>query len=386
MKLTVGPEHDRKEVEIVPYDEGLSAGVTDLYRSIFGSRSTDLFERRRRWQYEANPSCARLASYIQVALHAGRVVGHMGAYPMPLRYVDRVREAQCGADLMVDPAFKGLGTVLVKRYAAQTPGVGCGVHPAAQSIVSQFGGRPWAVSRTRYFLRLRDRGAWCRWLRRRIPARLAPAVSPAWTGWIPLGAPGGARAEPLDGPPLTRRDAPRPGSADIRELDRFGADYDALWAGFSKRVRFTIEKTAAYMNWRYVECPTMTPFRWGLYEAERLVAVVVGLRHPILDGARRPCGSEGELLELVADGASEGGLGALVAAAVAHLDRASVDTVSTTGLHPSLYPTLERLGFERRTSDRFANVLIFTEEDWRFVESFGDEDWYLTAGDGDALN
>lgn len=387
MIVEVGREGERKRVEVRPFESEWFPGVLDLYRHIFGSRSTGQFERRWRWQYEANPSCEALPSYLQVALHEGRVVGHMGAYPMPLRYAGEVRQAQCGADLMVHPDYKGLGTRLVKRYAAQTPGVGCGVHPAAQSIVSQFGGRPWGTSRTRFFYRLGDGGAWCRVIRRYLPDALAGAVSPAWTRWIPFRAPARAANERLEGPPLRVRRLPRRSAgADLRDLPAFDAAYDELWNRFSADLEFTIEKTAAYMNWRYVDCPTMSPFRSGLYEGGRLVAVLVGVDYPLTDKARRRAGAEGEILELIFADASEQGLEDLVAAGIHRLNEASVDTVNTTGLHPRAYPLLERMGFERRASDRFANILIFSDEDWEFVERYSEGDWYLTAGDGDALN
>ena len=66
-----------------------------------------------------------------------------------------------------------------------------------------------------------------------------------------------------------------PAGLQIRSIDRFADDYDALWKKVVDKIGVCVERNAAYMNWRYVDKPGETYYRYGLYENSQLKAVII---------------------------------------------------------------------------------------------------------------
>ncbi len=61
----------------------------------------------------------------------------------------------------------------------------------------------------------------------------------------------------------------------LRPLDRFGPDADALWARFREGIGVGVDRTATYLNWRFVDKPDEAYTRTGYYDGDRLVGFVV---------------------------------------------------------------------------------------------------------------
>ena len=178
---------------------------------------------------------------------------------------------------------------------------------------------------------------------------------------------------------------PLSSAIDIRPIARFDESYDVLWRRASRKFTYSLDKTATYLNWRYVDCPTMKPFCLGLFdEQEELSGIVVAASYVRRDRHGHLCGTDGELLELIADVPPGEALEQLIIAAMRALSRAGVDEVGVTGLHVDYHAVLRKLGFVHQRNDRFGVVLML--EPGHHIESLcSDEASYTTAGDGDAL-
>ena len=134
--------------------------------------------------------------------------------------------------------------------------------------------------------------------------------------------------------------------ADIRSLDRFGKSYDALWEKMRGNFSITVDKNSEYLNWRYFDCPTLRePVVHGLYEDGELAGVIVAAAYSTLDRRRRPCGRNGEILELIAAGASSSGIEALVLSASKLLDAKMVDKIGILCKEPYMQEALRGIGF-----------------------------------------
>lgn len=81
----------------------------------------------------------------------------------------------------------------------------------------------------------------------------------------------------------------------IKEIEEFDSGYDVLWEAVSKNIRVSVDRSAAFMNWRYVHKPGEHYYRYGLYINNWLVAVVVfSIKH-------KHDGLVGYIMELVFD-------------------------------------------------------------------------------------
>ncbi|MBS1742101.1 MAG: GNAT family N-acetyltransferase [Bacteroidetes bacterium] len=99
-------------------------------------------------------------------------------------------------------------------------------------------------------------------------------------------------------------DAPRVvkqhSNSSIQAIDHFGADYDEIWNRASADIKICADRSAAYMNWRYIQKPGEHYYRYGLYEGNKLTGVVVfSIKH-------KHGGLVGTILELVFDPSDTG--------------------------------------------------------------------------------
>ena len=361
--------------------------VLALYRRYFGGWSAKRFAARWHWQYETNPYCSERPSFIQVGLCGEEVVAHMGAFPIPLRLGETRCIAMCGADFVIDDRCRWIALQLFKNFVARAPVLGSGVHPAARRIFEQLGGRVLSLSHDRFIYRLGNGGAISRKIRSRLPSPVARLVSPrvirklVRSPAVRLASadePSRHMAELMVLPPLSS-------AIDIRPIARFDESYDVLWRRASRKFTYSLDKTATYLNWRYVDCPTMKPLCLGLFDEQgELSGVVVAASYVHTDRHGHLCGTDGELLELITDMPPGESLEHLIIAAMRALNRAGVDEVGVTGLRVDYHAVLRKLGFVHQRNDRFGVVLML--EPGHHIESLcSDEASYTTAGDGDAL-
>ena len=62
---------------------------------------------------------------------------------------------------------------------------------------------------------------------------------------------------------------------EIKAIDIFDTIYDRLWLRVAENIQVCVERSAAYMNWRYVDKPGEHYYRYGLYIDNKLTGIIV---------------------------------------------------------------------------------------------------------------
>ena len=349
--------------------------VAELYAAHFGAWASERFAQRRHWQFEAVPWADELPPRNLVAVAGDRVVGLMTASPLPLRTPRGPVVVASTGDLAVEKGYPILPLQLSREHASRAPVLSAGASPEAERIGRAAGSVVVPLSTATFTYPLRHRGAIRRALRRRLPHWLCPAIEP----WATAVA---SRIRPPADAPQPRPVPALDGAPQLCALTAFDARYDALWRQFAEHAPRGLDKDARYMTWRYLEAPVHSVHSYGVAGAEgTLTAAVVLGSCTQLDDARRPCGTTGEILELIVRDPENRDLvtGCLVRA-IELLDRAGVDNVRTTGLCKTYHRALLDLGFARDDAARHRLAVNLADND------LGDEhEWYVSAGDGDQL-
>ncbi len=148
----------------------------------------------------------------------------------------------------------------------------------------------------------------------------------------------------------------------------------------------TLDKDASYLNWRYVDCPTFRhPILRGLYRDGKLAGVAVAGAYTVLDDDRKPCGADGEVLELITADATEREIEALLLSVCRELDTRLVDSIGALSLDATVREALARIGFETEEDKRFETMVLLDPPYPKTSCLTSTEGVYLTAGDGDIL-
>ncbi len=347
-----------------------------LYRRHFGEVRAERFAELWHWQYRDNPFCRELAPFIQVLLRNGEVIAHMGAFPLPLRLRGERQLALCGADLVADREGRLAVLQMIGRLANRPPAFATAIHAGALGVFRHCGARVLPISRQGYSLRLRSRGAWCRAIRGRLPAAFAELCTPGLIGALEglsrLGR----------GPDRIRSRTMRAADGvEVRPMDRFGEAYEELWQKACLRCPNSLDKTAEYMNWRYLDQPQGQALCLAAHRPNgELTGILVAAAISAFDSHKRPCGCDGEILELIVEQPSLAE--PLLTRAVDVLDRQKVDRVAATGLSQDLGLVLLEMGFLAVEEERLAASMVVSGG-----EALPDspESWYWTGGDGDGL-
>ena len=369
-----------RKVTVVPFEPAHRAGMIALWQRHFGAWTAERFDRRWDWQFNTNPFKNDREPGLFVAVREGTqdVVGAMTATPVPLRYEGSVRTSLCGGALAVDEPYRGRCMDLARLLVKSSPAIAGGLHPSVRTIVKHFGFAYVPGSTRRFVLWLRHDGSRARQLRRHLRRSMTALATPRLVSLLPKNLFGRALPKTSALPSTQVR-------ADIRPIDRFGADYDALWQRASASISCTIERSSTYMNWRHVDCPTQTSIRLGLYENGVLKAIAIGANRIEHDWTLTPCVMQGEITELIADEPGSPGVEALVVELVRRIDARRCDTIGTLGLRPEYHALLRRLGFADSTDESFAMVANPFKERVRNLDLKTEEQWLISAADSDAL-
>ncbi len=195
----------------------------------------------------------------------GQTVGSTGVMHRRMQILDRTRQVGQAVDLNVDqehrfagPALK-LQRAVVEKLGSGDPDLLYGfANRQSTALLRRAGYRPM--------------GELQRWVK---PLRLGPRLQSRGQGGV---------ARTLAGRialPLLRMASPETyryhgRSRWVEDVERFDARFDALWATAASRFAVVGERTAAYLGWRFGQCPAGRHDMLGLTDGEdRLAAYVV---------------------------------------------------------------------------------------------------------------
>jgi hypothetical protein len=168
--------------------------------------------------------------------------------------------------------------------------------------------------------------------------------------------------------------------ADVREVDRFGADHDRLWARVGPRFTCAVVRDASYLNWKYVAQPGQHFRRLEIRRGEDIVAVVVVTTRDQEPGyAYR----RGFIIDLVVDPEDRPAVHAALRAACERLQRDGADLAWCDVINPVLERELEACGFLRREATRWLLVSTAGADTAAAAALCDPQAWLVTAGYSD---
>ncbi|MFZ7094488.1 GNAT family N-acetyltransferase [Primorskyibacter sp. 2E233] len=338
---------------------------------------------RHHWQFEDTPFKADTTAdpTIWLAEDGGRIIGTIAVQDGALWVGGRAVPASWIVDVMVHPEARGRGLshrihdrVIVERkvlvtltMAAATRRVaeraGClTLGPVGQFILPHgLSGR--TVAR---FLKYKSQfGSLGR--RRLLRAFVSTEIGP----WI-VAALGRATAK------ARRLSAPKPSAGTdataIREVSLFPDEIDTLWQQARPHFPVVFERSAQFLNWRFVDCPGLTYRRFLLYRGDALAGYLVTR---VGEPEELPLGVVADAFALPDDPAT---LDALLAHAVAVLAPES-DYLEAAASHPAWQQALRRAGFLRTRTMR--PTVVCTDPVLRDELASFLDDWHFTKADHD---
>jgi hypothetical protein len=174
--------------------------------------------------------------------------------------------------------------------------------------------------------------------------------------------------------------AKRAVSADllVRQVDRFDADTDALWAAFAPSTQLAVIRDAHYLNWRYRDAVDasyqLCECRDRRTGALRGIAVLTQ-RDLLVDNA-------GFIVDWLVPADDLDATVALVAAAEEFANTRSTKVLATLFQHRDpRFVRFQQLGFYVIGTTYFQVVIPFETHDTLFYK----EQWYHTLGDSDLV-
>ncbi len=302
-----------------------------LYREVFGEDLTESSRRRWRWQYLDNPQTGPDGPQIWVAKDDGQPLGQYASMPVQLWWGGREVRSSWGMDVFLRPEARGrgLGALLFGTWSDHVEvALGLGLTPSSYGLFKKL--RYADVGPVPFLQKVLDPRAVAR---RRLQARLPGA----------LAAVAAAVAGPLAGASLGMRhkERARPESKDVevRAVTRFGAAHDGLWERARESYAMCVRRDAAYLNWKYADCPHRQYAMCEAWRGGELLGYAVS-RHALHDGLRL-----GWLLDVFAHADDHAAKDALIGAVLDDLRRAGVARAQAFSLNAALRRNLEQRGF-----------------------------------------
>lgn len=335
--------------------------ITRLYGEVFGRDLATSSRRRWRWQYLDNPNTGPEGPEIWIARDGNRILGQYASMPVKLWWKDREARASWGMDVFVtaEARGRGVGARLFTAWADHVEvALGLGLTPSSHGLFRKLGYAD--VGPVPFFQKVLDP-------RRVADRRFGPGLGRIVAPLVGLAL----RARFRDRPMIPSHGRP---AADVRTVTTFTPDYDDLWERTRGSYMMCARRDAAYLNWKYRDCPHR---RYALWEARvnrRLVGFAVS-RHEMHRDLRL-----GWIVDLFTDAGDAHARDALLDAVMRSFREAGVARAQSFSLGLPLAASLRRRGFfSARSPMRFcvrakaqaAEVIAETER-WHVV--FGDSD------------
>lgn len=329
-----------------------------LYREVFGEDLTEASRRRWRWQYLDNPQNGPEGPAIWVARDGATLLGQYASMPVRLWWGDREVVASWGMDVFVraEARGRGVGALLFGTWSDHVEvALGLGLTPSSYGLFKKL--EYVDVGPVPFYQRVLDAKAVAV---RRLGPGVGRIVSPVLAGVLRWRHPdgGGKRAHAVEVKPITR----------------FAPAYDRLWERVRGSYAMCVRRDAAYLNWKYVDCPHR---RYALREARRsgeLAGFAVS-RHEDFRGLRI-----GWIIDVFTDGGDEEARDSLVAATLDDFRAAGVARVQAFSMNAALGRALQGRGFMTGPSPMQFCVRARVAADEVFAERGR---WHVVFGDSD---
>lgn len=349
-------------MNIVPYEPRFRSDLLTFLEREFPDYPRKCEPRYFDWLFGANPLGASLDTY-QLLVHDDHVVGQIGTLRTRLRVGDRWVDGRWVVDLVIDPEFRGglAARQLFKRAMATAPLVmATGVATHVVPIYNGLGWKRLPVMRARY----------CAFRPSRLLAlaqttEAAPRTIPG----VRLGVAVADRVLPLAGRML----AAAKRSSDIHEVERFEPEWDADIDTLSARLCVTEYRSAALLNWKFVERPIGT-HRIVVIRSRRGLRGMIVLRWMTRPSVARWV----DVVDYLVDPDDHVGFGRLADAALAIASASSVDFVRFRLSHPSHTDLLRPPVWVDHTRPINDDVFVYSA-DPQLVATLESAPWHLTA-------
>ncbi|MDB4954917.1 MAG: hypothetical protein JWO36_2486 [Myxococcales bacterium] len=292
------------------------------------------------WQFKCNPHDDGRSPFLVGALDDETIVALNGYMPARIKFQGRPIHSCWSCDTYVSPSFRGrgFGKELVSRVSAAAPVMlGYGISDMSDPIFDKYD-----------------------WL-------LHPHIDLLFFHVAEKGLAG--RVKNL-GSRLTRKRNGSAGSSSTvshEEGQWFSGEVDALWTESRAGYFSTVERDAAYLNWKYQQHPLNRYTSYSLRSNARLRGVLIARHDPEESVIVDYCGPADDVRAMCE----------LASAAVEDLSHRATKRIRCETTHPAMIEALKRAGFiSSRYTSRFRV---------RSNESAIDplKDWFLMPGDSD---
>ena len=327
------------------------------------------FDRRRsggpslpeywRWKYFDNPAGPACVAAARVG---DEIVGTLGFLPVRTRVHAREVVATQQVDVAILPEHRGGGLYFQLAHAVIE-------EAARRGIAFGFG---FATEETRAlsvdFLGFDLVGP---------VHRLTKVVDYGHYASALLGRRIGRMLRPVTARARRLRDWSTPSARNVARIDRFDDRVDRLTESLTLG-RIMVIRDAAYLNWRYADCPTVAYGRYAAGTQAALSGFVVFHTYEADGGVR------GVVDELVCSPDDPYTVRGLLSAALS--DLAAAGAVTASCWHPAWHPLATRLralGFREREARNYLIVVANRATGLEPEKLTEDRSWYYTHGDSD---
>lgn len=345
--------------------------LVTLSESVYGFLPDGSCKDYYRWLYQENPTGRAITGN---AASDGELVGHYALVPVPIWWEGHKMVAGLGVRSLTRRDFQGRGifarlVTMVNEVAGRQGIQLTYVVPSPES-------HPWFIK----MLGFEEKSQVSLWVR---PLRFAPLIQflPRWPRFM-ASVPRGLdfAIAPLLRTIVARRN---PYGLEIRRVDEFGLEFDALWERAKRDFRFSAIRTNEHLRWRFGQGPTRDYRTWGAYAQGELVAYVVSRVRELW---HYPGLNVGVIADLFgkADAIGVSGTRLLVAQALGWLYKRDISLCVMQLISPTFDAALRANGFFR-VGQRFAGKrsLLFRSLDSRQTALPGCRDIHFAGGDHD---
>ncbi len=169
----------------------------------------------------------------------------------------------------------------------------------------------------------------------------------------------------------------------IKVLDSFGEDYDLVWQKVSEGIGLSVDRSAAYMNWRYVQKPGEQYSKCGVFIDGLLKGII------IFTIKNKHDGRIGYIMELIYDDTVQQAGDLLLKYAAQIFKKEKIDAALAWCFpHSFNYKSFRRSGYfnlpeKFRPQHLFFGVRSFNESNNKLIEH--PENWYISYSDSDTV-